>query len=76
LIGLPLYTIFGNDLGTRAKAHLVHVCGEGVDPLSVEMVRRYEEEFLKQRGKGVKVRGMVLCKYVRVLSSHLRRHDY
>jgi hypothetical protein len=45
---------------------LVPVCGAGVDPLSVEMVGRYEEEFLKQRERGVKVRGMVLCKYVTV----------
>ena len=45
---------------------LVPVCGEGVDPMGVEMVGRYEEEFLKQRERGVKVRGMVLCKYVTV----------
>lgn len=66
LIGRPLYTSFRNDLGTRAKVQLVPVCGGGVDPLSVEMVGPYEEEFLKQRERGVKVRGMVLCKYVTV----------
>jgi hypothetical protein len=44
---------------------LVPVCGDGVDRLIVEMVGRYEEELLKQRERGVIVRAMVLCKYVR-----------
>jgi hypothetical protein len=43
---------------------LVPVCGDGVDPLTVEMVRRYEEESARQRQRGVRVRGMLLCKYV------------
>ena len=71
LIDRPLYTSFRNDVGTRAKVRLVPVCGNGVDPLSVEMVRRYEEEFVKQRERGVRVRGMVLCKYVRIFSPFL-----
>jgi DNA-binding transcriptional MocR family regulator len=71
LIGRPLYTSFRNDLGARAQVSLVPVCGGGVDPLSVEMVGRYEEEFLKQRERGVKVRGIVLCKYVTVFFSFI-----
>lgn len=65
LIGRPLYAGFHSDLDARSKVKLLPVSsgGEGgVDPMGEEMVECFEKEFMKQKEKGIRVRGVIFCK--------------
>ena len=61
LIGMPMYGGFVSDMTTRAKCTLVAVSLKGYEVFSKDAVKRYEEEFLKAKEKGITVRVLVLC---------------
>jgi 1-aminocyclopropane-1-carboxylate synthase len=61
LVGKPLYGGFISDMQLRAKLKPIAVSLKGVDPFSVEAVARYEQELIKARINGIKVRMLVLC---------------
>jgi aspartate/methionine/tyrosine aminotransferase len=61
LVGKPMYGGFISDMEARAKLKPIKVSLKGVDPFSVEAVGRYEEELIKAKATGIKVRMLVLC---------------
>ncbi|KAL8805137.1 MAG: hypothetical protein Q9182_002119 [Xanthomendoza sp. 2 TL-2023] len=61
LIGRPLYTGYAKDVSARARAKLVPVSAEGVDPMGEEMVEQCEKELQKQVKAGTKIAGIILC---------------
>lgn len=64
LIGRPLYTSFAKDLNARAGANLCPVSSEDKDPMGEEMVEQYEKELVKQEKEGMKIRAIILARYV------------
>jgi len=61
LIGRPSYGGFITDLTGRCKLNPIHVSFDGVDPLSVAAVQRYEEELIAAETEGIKIRALILC---------------
>ena len=61
LIGKPQYGGFANDMSIKAKCKLVAVSLKGIDPFSKDALSRFEEELLKAKNEGTKVRALVLC---------------
>jgi 1-aminocyclopropane-1-carboxylate synthase len=60
LIGRPCYGGFAPDMTGRSKLTPVFVSLKGIDPFSLDAVRRYEEELLIAQTNGIRVRLLVL----------------
>ncbi|KAL4756202.1 pyridoxal phosphate-dependent aminotransferase [Aspergillus foveolatus] len=61
LVGRPYFRGFNRDICLRPTARLVQVSFEGVDPLSVCAVSRYEEALISSGKQGCAIRAIMLC---------------
>ncbi|OKL59590.1 hypothetical protein UA08_05350 [Talaromyces atroroseus] len=61
LVGRPYYRGFNRDFGLRPGSKLVPVSFEGMDPLSVSAVSRYEDAIRDSHGQGCRIRAIMLC---------------
>ncbi|KAL4814642.1 pyridoxal phosphate-dependent transferase [Aspergillus spinulosporus] len=61
LVGRPYYRGFNRDMCLRPAAKLVQVSFEGMDPLGVSAVLKYEEALISSGKQGCTIRAIMLC---------------
>lgn len=61
LVGRPYYRGFNRDICLRPAAKLIQVSFEGVDPIGVSAISRYEEAITSSREQGCTIRAIMLC---------------
>ncbi|KAL4744720.1 hypothetical protein BDW72DRAFT_199309 [Aspergillus terricola var. indicus] len=61
LVGRPYYRGFNRDICLRPAAKLVQVSFEGMDPIGVSAVSRYEEALISSGKQGCAIRAIMLC---------------
>jgi 1-aminocyclopropane-1-carboxylate synthase len=76
LVARPSYGGFISDMTGRCKLKPIHVSLNGLDPFSVEAVRRYEEELAAAEALGIKVRVLILCTPHNPLGQYARKFSH
>ncbi|CAG8058383.1 unnamed protein product [Penicillium olsonii] len=61
LVGRPYFNAFKTTLGTRPDIKLLEVSFGDIDPFSLEAVQVYQNAYEEARGKGLRVRALILC---------------
>ncbi|KEY69284.1 hypothetical protein S7711_01735 [Stachybotrys chartarum IBT 7711] len=61
LLGRPYYGAFVGDITVRTGAELVTIPFDGLDPVGLDAVAKYETKILEAKAKGQRVAALFLC---------------
>ncbi|ROT35117.1 1-aminocyclopropane-1-carboxylate synthase C [Sodiomyces alkalinus F11] len=61
LLGRPYYGAFPSDVSLRAKAQIIPVAFDDIDPFSLDAMPYYEKALSDARERGILTKAMILC---------------
>ncbi|OJJ57415.1 hypothetical protein ASPSYDRAFT_58955 [Aspergillus sydowii CBS 593.65] len=61
LVGRPYWTTFRTIFGNRAGVNIHDVSLQGIDPMGLEAVDRFEAAFIQVKNEGKRIKAILLC---------------